>query len=80
VSFGTELDPTAFQLIPPEVDLNAKNTPESYGSRASANMDFDDYDRAPMHALNEIIWKSVRGANSRMPPPVHRYRPIVEAQ
>jgi hypothetical protein len=41
-------------------------------------MDFDDYDRAPMHALNEIIWKSVRGADSPMPAPVHRYRPILE--
>ena len=79
-AFGTELNPTSFRLLPPDVDLNAKNTPESYGSRASAKMDFDDYDRAPMHALNEIIWKSVRGADSDMPSPVHRYRPIVEAR
>jgi hypothetical protein len=71
---------TPFQLIPPEVDLNAKNTADSYGARASAKMDFDDYDRAPMQALNEIIWKSVRGANSPMPAPVHRYRPIVDAR
>jgi hypothetical protein len=26
-----------------------------------------------MSALNEIIWKSVRGADSEMPLPVHRY-------
>ena len=26
-----------------------------------------------MFALNEIIWKSVRGADSEMPLPVHRY-------
>jgi YVTN family beta-propeller protein len=79
-SFGTELNPAPFQLLPPETDLNAKNTPESFGSRASAKMDFDDYDRAPMHALNEIIWKSVRGADDPMPAPVHRYRPVVEAR
>jgi hypothetical protein len=43
-------------------------------------MDFSDYDRVPMQALNEIIWKSVRGADSPMPPPVHRYRPIIDAR
>jgi YVTN family beta-propeller protein len=79
-SFGADADLTPFRLLPPEVDLNAKNTPESFGSRASVKMDFDDYDRAPMQALNEIIWKSVRGADSPMPSPVHRYRPIVEAR
>jgi YVTN family beta-propeller protein len=79
-SFAATADMTPFQIRPPEVDLNAKNTAESYGARASAKMDFDDYDRAPMHALNEIIWKSVRGADSPMPAPVHRYRPIVEAR
>jgi len=75
-SFAVEPDLTPFQRLAPEVDLNAKNTPDSYGARASAKMDFDDYDRAPMQALNEIIWKSVRGADSVMPSPVHRYRPI----
>ena len=27
-------------------------------------------DRAPERELNEIVWKSVRGARSEMPPPV----------
>ena len=40
---------------------------------------FEDEDRAPMHALNEIIWKSVMGADSPMPPPVHRYRALIDA-
>jgi len=30
-----------------------------------------------MHALNEILWKSVKGSDSPMPPPVHRYRPLL---
>lgn len=78
-SFAAEANLSPFQLVAPQVDLNAKNTPESYGARSSAKMDFDDYDRAPMQALNEIIWKSVRGAESAMPAPVHRYRPIIDA-
>jgi hypothetical protein len=43
-------------------------------------MNFDDYDDAPMKELNEIIWKSVMGADSTMPAPVHRYRPLVQAR
>jgi hypothetical protein len=43
-------------------------------------MNFDDYDDAPMKELNEIIWKSVRGADSTMPPPVHRYQPLIQAR
>jgi hypothetical protein len=31
-----------------------------------------------MHALNEIIWKSVKGRDSTMPVPVHRFRPIID--
>jgi hypothetical protein len=51
-SFGTESNPTPFQLLPPEIDPNAKNTPDSYGARASAKMDFDDYESCP-HASSE---------------------------
>jgi hypothetical protein len=76
-SFGTESDLTPFSLRPAEVDLAAKNTDKSYGARLSQQMDFSDMDRAPMHALNEILWKSVKGAESSMPPPLHRYRPLL---
>jgi hypothetical protein len=60
------------------IDVNAKNTNKSYGAEESSKMDFSDNDRAPMHALNNIIWKSVKGADSPMPPPVHRFRPLVD--
>lgn len=63
-SFAADPDLTPYNALPAQVDLNAKNTPKSYGSRASAKMDFDEEDRAPMHLLNEIIWKSVMGAES----------------
>ncbi|HKD45449.1 MAG TPA: bifunctional YncE family protein/alkaline phosphatase family protein [Candidatus Angelobacter sp.] len=75
-SFGTEPDLTPYKLLPALVDLAAKNTEKSYGARLSQRMDFSDLDRAPMHALNEILWKSVKGAESPMPPPVHRYRAL----
>ena len=78
-SFGTEPKVTPFNVIKPLIDVNAKNSKDAYGSEESAKMDFRDNDRAPMHALNEIIWKSVKGADSPMPPPVHRFRPLVDA-
>jgi hypothetical protein len=58
------------------ISLDEKNTEKSYGAQLSKKMDFSDLDLAPMHLLNEIIWKSVKGADSPMPPPVHLYRPV----
>ncbi len=46
--------------------------------KQSSKMDFSDVDRAPMHALNEIIWKSIKGEDSVMPAPVHRFRPLID--
>ncbi|HXE54358.1 MAG TPA: beta-propeller fold lactonase family protein [Tepidisphaeraceae bacterium] len=37
----------------------------------SSKMDFAHADRAPADRLNEIIWKSVKGYNSVMPPTPH---------
>ncbi len=56
-SFGTEPVVTPFSVIAPLIDVNAKNTKGSYGAEQSAKMDFSDIDRAPMHALNAIIWR-----------------------
>ena len=78
-SFGTAPVVTPFNVIAPMIDVNAKNTKNSYGADESSKMDFSDVDRAPMHALNDIIWKSIKGADSPMPPPVHRFRPLVDA-
>ena len=78
-SFGTVQQVTPFNVIAPQINVNAKNTQQSYGAGESMKMDFSDVDRAPMHALNEIIWKSVKGADVPMPSPVHRFRPLADA-
>jgi hypothetical protein len=78
-SFGTTAQVTPFDVIQPSIDVNAKNKDGDYGSEDSSRMDFSDVDRAPMHALNEILWKSIKGADSSMPPPVHRFRPLIDA-
>lgn len=72
-AFGTKSDPTPYKAISPKIDVNAKNSTSAWGAQASLQMNLDEVDQAPMFALNEIIWKSVRGADSEMPPPVHRF-------
>lgn len=72
-AFGDQADLTPYKHVKPDYDLEEKNTVRAWGARESQEMDFSDVDRAPMFALNEIIWKSVRGADSEMPLPVHRY-------
>ncbi|HEY3948005.1 bifunctional YncE family protein/alkaline phosphatase family protein [Phenylobacterium sp.] len=76
-AFGTTADLTPYKALPAQYDVNEMNSPKAYGARESAKMNFADADEAPMHRLNEIIWKSVKGPDSPMPPPVHRFRAVV---
>ena len=77
-SFGTTPEVTPFHVIKPLIDVDAKNSKDAYGAEESMKMDFSDVDRAPMHALNNIIWKSIKGKDSVMPAPVHRFRPLID--
>jgi hypothetical protein len=61
----TDLKP--YTHVQPEINVNEKNTGKSYGAQAARRMDFDNVDRAPMFTLNEILWKSIKGADSPMP-------------
>jgi YVTN family beta-propeller protein len=79
-AFGDKPDPTPFTALPAQVDLFAKNTAIAWGAEESARMNFAEADRAPMRRLNEIIWKSVRGAGAQVPAPVHRFRALVDAR
>lgn len=71
-SFGTAADLRPYSALPPQWDVNEKNKPTDFGAQASLEMNLDEIDEAPMREFNEIIWKSVKGANSEMPAPVHR--------
>jgi YVTN family beta-propeller protein len=72
-SFGETADLRPYQVVPPKYDVNERNGTQAWGAKASMKMNLDEVDEAPMFALNEIIWKSVRGAKSPMPLPVHRF-------
>ncbi len=60
---------TPFKLRPARVDIREKNAANAWGAEASARMYLAEADLAPELELNEIVWRSVRGANSPMPPP-----------
>jgi hypothetical protein len=72
-SFSDVVDLTPYKMEAPQVDVNAKNLATAWGARESLAMNLDEYDQAPMFALNEIEWKSVKGAESEMPLPVRRF-------
>jgi len=71
-AFQAKPNLTPFNRREPRIPLDEKNAPTAWGAEASAAMNLDtEADLAPELALNEILWKSVRGAASPMPPPVH---------
>jgi hypothetical protein len=69
-AFQAKADLSPFKHLPPGVDPLERNTRLAWGVEKSQKMDFSEEDAADDMALNEIVWKSVRGADSPMPPPV----------
>ena len=70
--FAKESVITPYNVLPPKVDLFAKNTARSPGAKQSARMDFRDYDRAPEDELNRILWAASKGVDAPYPTPIHR--------
>lgn len=69
-AFQDQADLTPYEARSAQVDLNAVNTPLAWGGQESRRMDFSEPDKADDIKLNEIVWRSVRGADSPMPAPV----------
>ena len=72
-AFDVKANPTAYQPLEPRIDTNELNLVTAWGAQRSLEMDFSDVDRTPMYELNEIVWRSVKGADSPMPPPVRAF-------
>jgi hypothetical protein len=62
---------TPFAKRDARIKLDERNRSSAPGAALSARMDFDEADMTPELELNEILWWSVHGPQSRMPPPVH---------
>ena len=68
-AFTTTPTLTPFTFLPAQVPLDLKNDWSSPGAAASMRMNFSEPDLAPDLELNQIVWESVRGKGSVMPPP-----------
>jgi YVTN family beta-propeller protein len=55
---------------PATYDRHELNAAGAYGQQRSQQLDLTKEDSAPDIEFNEIIWKSVKGGDSPMPPPV----------
>jgi len=64
------MDSTPFDHVPAMIDLQKTNTVRAWHYQEAEQMDFSREDAADDLLLNEILWKSIRGPNSAMPPPV----------
>jgi hypothetical protein len=68
-AFTMKPTPAPFARREARVSITEMNGPGAPGAAASAAMNFEEADLTPELELNEILWKSVRGAGSIMPPP-----------
>ena len=68
-SFATRPDNGRYKAEPARVNLEERNQKLAWGSELSRTMDFTREDAADDLLLNEIVWRSVKGADSPMPAP-----------
>jgi YVTN family beta-propeller protein len=69
-AFAAKPDPAPYSVRPARVDVHEANREDAPGAQASRLMNLEKPDLAPELELNEILWKSVRGADAVMPPPI----------
>ena len=69
-AFQAKADLSPYQHRPANMDLEAKNAATAWGAELSKTFDFSKEDAADDLLLNEVIWRSIRGASSSMPAPV----------
>jgi hypothetical protein len=69
-AFQKEPKLDAYQHVMPDIDMRAVNAADAYGAKLAEKWDFSKEDQIDDLIFNEVIWRSVRGANSPMPPPV----------
>ena len=68
-SFQSQADPAPYIALPPNVSLTTTNDSLAWGSKEKFN--FAKEDANDDFKFNEVIWRSVKGADHAMPGPVH---------
>ena len=59
-----------YQHLAPDTDMKAINLAGAWGAKLAETWDFSKEDAIDDLIFNEVIWRSVKGADSPMPPPV----------
>ncbi|HKB02186.1 MAG TPA: hypothetical protein VKD90_08205, partial [Gemmataceae bacterium] len=79
-SFTGNPDFTPFTHEVPKADLKAVNLAGAWGAEWSEKANLAKEDQADDILFNEVIWKAVKGPQSKMPPPVRAafFRPAVQ--
>ena len=67
--FTSHADLKPYLAKPAEIDLQQRNTAQNKSAERSEKWNFAKEDAAPDLDLNEVVWKSVKGEHSIMPPP-----------
>jgi DNA-binding beta-propeller fold protein YncE len=69
-SFQAKTDTTTYRHVVPEVDLEETNKATAWGAKLSETFDLAKEDAADDLLLNEVVWRSIKGADCPMPAPV----------
>ena len=69
-SFQAQPDLTPYTHKPASFDVNTRNLVGAWGAERSAKFNLAVEDQADDNLFSEVIWKSVKGPQSRMPAPV----------
>jgi len=69
-SFQEKPDLGVYEHVVPDVDLKEKNKRTAWGADQSEKFNFAREDAADDLLLNEVVWRSIKGPNSKMPAPV----------
>jgi DNA-binding beta-propeller fold protein YncE len=69
-SFQARPDTRPYQHLVPAADLQEKTQSTAWGAKRSEQFDLTKEDAVDDLLFNEIVWRSVRGPQSPMPPPV----------
>jgi hypothetical protein len=68
--FSKTPDHTAFNSLPANIDLTEVNPTGTKLAAMAKGLDLSKIDRAPDEIMNAMLWKAIKGDNSKMPAPV----------
>jgi DNA-binding beta-propeller fold protein YncE len=66
---STAQNSAPYSVIPPKVDINARNGDNPANRRAMEGLNVKTIDQIPQRVLDRILWRAIKGPRSPVPPP-----------